>query len=118
MRPRADQASGIGRGVLHTRLGPNRQTRSTVHLGDREPLVSRACFFSDRNHEKEPIMRPENAARRAIIREWMLLPREKRQSEEQAAAFALKAIEKHDFRGSGDRQRRVMAWLMPRIGKS
>ncbi|HMJ31203.1 MAG TPA: hypothetical protein VK512_21035 [Xanthobacteraceae bacterium] len=63
-------------------------------------------------------MRPENAARRAIIREWMLLPREKRQSEEQAAAFALKAIEKHDFRGSGDRQRRVMAWLMPRIGKS
>ena len=63
-------------------------------------------------------MKPENAARRAIIREWMLLQREKRQSEEQAAAFALKAIEKHDFRVSGDRQRRVMAWLMPRVGKS
>jgi hypothetical protein len=64
-------------------------------------------------------MRPENAARRAIIREWMLLPREKRQSEEQAGAFALKAIEKHDFRVSGDRQRKVMAWLLlPRIGKS
>jgi hypothetical protein len=62
-------------------------------------------------------MKPENAARRAIIREWMLLPREKRQSEEQAAAFALKAIEKHDFRG-GDRQRRVMSWLMPRVGKA
>jgi len=49
----------------------------------------------------------------------MLLPREKRQSEEQAGAFALKAIEKHDFRVSGDRQRKVMAWLLlPRIGKS
>ena len=63
-------------------------------------------------------LNPKNAARRAIIREWMLLPREKRQSEEQAAAFALKAIEKHDLRVSGDRQRRVMAWLMPRVGKS
>jgi hypothetical protein len=62
-------------------------------------------------------MKPENAARRAIIREWMLLPREQRQSEEQAAAFALKAIEKHGFRGS-DRQRRVMSWLMPRVGKA
>jgi hypothetical protein len=63
-------------------------------------------------------MRPENKARRAIIREWMSLPREKRQAGEQAAAFALKAIEKHEFRCSGDRQRRIMAWLTPRIGKS
>ena len=62
-------------------------------------------------------MRPENAARRAIIREWMSLPREKRQTGEQATAFALKAIEKRDFRCSGDRQRRVMAWLTPRIGR-
>ena len=63
-------------------------------------------------------MRPENVARRAIIREWMSLPREKRQTEEQAAAFALTAIEKHGVRCSGDRRRRIMAWLMPRIGKS
>jgi hypothetical protein len=48
----------------------------------------------------------------------MSLSRENRQTEEQAAAFALKAIEKHDFRCSGNRQRRIMAWLMPRIGKS
>jgi hypothetical protein len=73
---------------------------------------------TERDYEKELIMRPEHAARRAIIREWMSLPREKRQTEEQAAVFALKAIEKHDFRGNGDRQRRIMAWLMPRIGKS
>jgi hypothetical protein len=63
-------------------------------------------------------MRPENKSRRAIIREWMSLPREKRQTGDQAAAFALKAIGKHDFQCSGDRQRRIMAWLMPRIGKS
>jgi hypothetical protein len=63
-------------------------------------------------------MKPENEARRAIIREWMSLPREKRETEEQAAAFALKAIEKHDVRCSGDGRRKIMAWLMPRIGKS
>ena len=37
-------------------------------------------------------MKTENEARRGIIREWMSLPREKRETEEQAAAFALKAI--------------------------
>jgi hypothetical protein len=63
-------------------------------------------------------VKPENKARRAIIREWMSLPLDKRQTAEQAAAFGLKAIEKHDFRCSGDRQRRIMAWLKPRIGKS
>ena len=63
-------------------------------------------------------MRPENPARRAIIREWMSLPREKRQSGEQASAFALKAVENRDFPCSGDRQRKVLAWLKPRIGKS
>ena len=41
-------------------------------------------------------MRPEHAARRAIIREWMSQPRDKRQSREQTEAFARKAIEKHE----------------------
>jgi hypothetical protein len=63
-------------------------------------------------------MRPENAARRTIIREWMALPSEKRQTSEQAAAFAVTAIEKHDFRCSGDRQLRIVAWLTPRIGRA
>jgi hypothetical protein len=70
------------------------------------------------NRERSLIMRPENKARRTIIREWMSLPRDKRQTGEQAAAFAPKAIEKHEFPCSGDRQQRVVAWLMPRIGKS
>ncbi len=64
---------------------------------------------------KEINMRPEHNARRAIIREWMSLPRDKRATEEQAAAFAMKAIEKHEFRYSGDRRQRIMAWLLPRI---
>ena len=63
-------------------------------------------------------MKPENKARRAIIREWMSLPREQRQTTEQAAAFGLKAVEKHNFQCSGDRQRRIMIWLMPRVGRS
>jgi hypothetical protein len=62
-------------------------------------------------------MKPEHAVRRAIIREWMSLPRDKRQTEEQTAAFAKKALEKHQFRCSGDRYQRVMAWLLPRSGK-
>jgi hypothetical protein len=62
-------------------------------------------------------MKPEHDTRRAIIREWMSLPRDKRQTEEQAAAFAMKTIEKKEFRCSGDRHQRVMAWLLPRTAK-
>ena len=62
-------------------------------------------------------MRPEHDARRTIIREWMSLPRDKRQSQEQTATFAQKAIEKHQVRCSGDPYQRVMAWLLPRTGK-
>jgi hypothetical protein len=57
-------------------------------------------------------------ARRAIIREWMSLVREKRQSDRQALAFTKSAVERHDL----PRSRRtphdvVMAWLRPRIGR-
>jgi hypothetical protein len=63
-------------------------------------------------------MRPEHEARRTVIREWMSLPRERRQTEEQAAAFATQATEKHKFTCSGDRYRRIMTWLSPRTAKS
>ena len=63
-------------------------------------------------------MRPEHEARRTVIREWMSQPRERRQTEEQAAAFATQAAEKHKFTCSGDRCRRIMAWLLPRTAKS
>jgi hypothetical protein len=63
-------------------------------------------------------MRPEHEARRTVIREWMSLPRDRRHTEEQAAAFAAEAAEKHEFACSGDRYRRIMAWLLPRTAKS
>ena len=62
-------------------------------------------------------MRPEHDARRAIIREWMSLPRDKRQTHEQTSAFARKALEKHQVRCSGDPYERIMAWLLPQTGK-
>lgn len=62
-------------------------------------------------------MKPEHGPRRAIIREWMALPRDKRKSHEQAAAFAAEAIERHPFRSRADRYRQVLTWLQPRIGR-
>jgi hypothetical protein len=62
-------------------------------------------------------MKPEHGARRTIIREWMALPRERRQTEEQARAFIAKALEMHKFRCSGDPHQRTMAWLTPRVGR-
>ena len=48
-------------------------------------------------------MKPEHEARRKIIREWMSLPKDKRQTEEQAAAFAMKVMERVPSRGLGYR---------------
>jgi hypothetical protein len=62
-------------------------------------------------------VKPEHDVRRTIIREWMSLPQEKRQTEQQAMDFVARAIEKHKFRCSGDLQQRVMAWLLPRCGR-
>jgi hypothetical protein len=60
----------------------------------------------------------ERKTRRAIIREWMVLAREKRQSGHQALAFAKAAIERHSL----PRSRRtphdvIMGWLQPRTGR-
>ena len=60
-------------------------------------------------------MKPEHEARRKIIREWMSLPKDKRQTEEQAKPFAWKAMER--IPSSGDPYRQIMRWLLPRIGK-
>ena len=56
--------------------------------------------------------------RRDIIREWMSLARQKRQSGEQALAFAITALQRHSL----PRRRRtprevVMGWLRPRTGR-
>ena len=60
-------------------------------------------------------MMPEHATRRKIIREWMALSTEKRQTEEQARPFAKKAMER--IPTSGDPYRQIMGWLLPRTGK-
>jgi hypothetical protein len=62
-------------------------------------------------------MKPEHDARRTIIREWMSLPRDLRSTQEQVAAFASKAVEKHKLHGGANPRKRVVAWLSPRRGK-
>jgi hypothetical protein len=48
---------------------------------------------SDHRFEQRILsMKPEHETRRKIIREWMSLPKDKRQTEEQAKPFAKKAI--------------------------
>lgn len=61
----------------------------------------------------------KSSQRRAIIREWTSLPREKRQNAQQAAAFAEAALQRYSL----PRSRRaphdvVMGWLLPRIGRA
>ncbi len=63
-------------------------------------------------------MKPEHEPRRVIIREWMSLPKDKRQNREQAEAFAVHAAEKHVFSCSGERSQKILAWLLSRVGKT
>jgi hypothetical protein len=69
----------------------------------------------------------DHETRRKIIREWMALPKDKRETAEQAAAFAKKAVQQNEFhrsrRDPDQKFRRdpfetVMGWLLPRAGKS
>jgi len=61
----------------------------------------------------------KSSPRRAIIREWMTLTREQRQSAQQASAFAEAAQQRHHLPPSRRAPRDViMAWLRPRIGRA
>ena len=56
--------------------------------------------------------------RRAVIREWMALPRDRRQTQEQTAEFAAKAAQRHALpRSRRDPYLVIMDWLRPRTGK-
>jgi hypothetical protein len=56
--------------------------------------------------------------RRTVIREWMTLAQPKRQSGEQALAFARAAVERHSLPPSRRApQEVIMAWLRPRTGR-
>jgi len=61
----------------------------------------------------------ESSQRRIIIREWMSLAHEKRQSSKQAGDFATAALQRHRLPRSRKRPYDViMAWLRPRIGRA
>jgi hypothetical protein len=61
----------------------------------------------------------DHETRRKIIRQWMSLPKEKRQTLEQAADFAKKAVEQNKLHPSRrDPHERVVSWLLPRTGRS
>jgi hypothetical protein len=69
-------------------------------------------------------MKPEHEARRKIIREWRSLPKDQRQTKEQAVAFARKVTDRVSLSGPGYRGATpptpypiVVRWLLPRIGK-
>jgi len=56
--------------------------------------------------------------RRDIIREWMALAREKRQSGQQALAFAKAAVRRHSLpRSRRTPHEMIMRWLLPRTGR-
>jgi hypothetical protein len=56
--------------------------------------------------------------RRAIIREWMAMTRDKRSTHEQAAAFAKAVVQRHRLPHSRRNSYAVvMGWLLPRTGK-
>jgi len=61
-------------------------------------------------------MNPEHEERRKIIREWMSLSKDKRQTKEQANAFAHKAAER--IPSVRDPYRKIMSWLLPRMGRA
>jgi hypothetical protein len=60
----------------------------------------------------------DHETRRKVIRQWMSLPKDKRQTAEQAAAYATKAVEENKLRLSRrDPCERMMSWLLPRVGR-
>jgi hypothetical protein len=60
----------------------------------------------------------DHETRRKIIRQWTSPPKDKRQTAEQAAAFAKKALEENELQPSRrDPYQRMISWLLPRIGR-
>ena len=60
----------------------------------------------------------DHETRRKVIRQWMSLPKDKRQTAEQAADFAKKALEQSELQPSRRAPyERVMGWLLPRTGR-
>jgi hypothetical protein len=60
----------------------------------------------------------DHETRRKIIRQWMALPKNQRQTAEQAAAFAKRAIKENELQRSRcDPYDKILGWLLPRAGR-
>ena len=68
--------------------------------------------------KEHALKNPDHDARRTVIREWMALPKDKRQTEAQALSFAANAAERHALKGPGDSSGRMIGWLLPRVGRT
>jgi hypothetical protein len=95
----------------HLEEGHLRRSQRPFHI-----TAQSLCCRRQPLKAKDLSMKPEHEMRRKIIREWMSLPKDKRQTEEQAKPFAKKAMER--IPSSGDPYRQIMGWLLPRIGKA
>ena len=65
------------------------------------------------------VMKKQRQARRNIIRQWTALPRDKRQSVEQIAAYAKTAAQQNEnafVDSRRDPYEKIMGWLLPRAG--
>jgi len=66
------------------------------------------------------VMKKQRQARRKIIRQWTALPRDKRQSMEQIAAYAKTAAQQNEnafVHSRRDPYEKIMGWLLPRAGR-
>jgi hypothetical protein len=53
----------------------------------------------------------QEAAKRLILEEWRSLPREERNTERQAAEFAMRIKDQYPFRCHGDRYQVIKGWV-------
>ena len=100
--------------------------RPSAKLGSHNPgtdrLNARGTVHSvgdgGRFPSPETVDMEDHETRRKIIRQWMALPKDKRQTAEQAAAFAELVVEQNELQSSRrDPDQRVIGWLLPRVGR-
>jgi hypothetical protein len=101
------------------RLGAGLAVAKCARARRRGPLSNKSQGAANMDEDHE--------TRRKIIRQWMALPKDKRQTEEQVVGFAKTAVEQNEFHRSRrdpdhkfrrDPYQKVMGWLMPRAIKS
>src|ERR1700736_5501062 len=112
--------------LANVRFAPRNQRQTRKHPRPTPPRSRDASFEAqDRSYSgiKAPTCRTgaegegtkmnQVNARHEILREWRSLPKELRETDEQAAAFAMQIKDKYKFSGeSADRYQTVKDWLL------